>query len=136
MKKHFVILAVALVLILGLTAGCGAIASTDDAKAIVDEYYDAYSDEDFDDIVDLCHSSLIDDAGGEDNLEAALANRFAYYGEVDDYSFTGTSFEASGGVIEYELTVQAEYDDRSILTDSFILLKKNDKITIIGIDLE
>ena len=136
MKKRFIMLAVATVLVFSILGGCGVIAAADDAKALVDEYYDAYSDEDFDDIADLCHTSLIEDAGGAESLSAALANRYAYYGEVEDYSFTGTSFESSGGVTEFELTVQAEYESGDSLTDSFILLKKDGEITITGIDLE
>jgi hypothetical protein len=136
MGKRVLLLAVALIGLVGMTAGCGSLDAVKEAKGLLEDYYDAFTDEDYEDIVNMCDASLVDDAGGAKNLAEALANRYAYYGGVDEYKITGTSFETSGGVTEIELSVDATYASGDTMSDTFIMLKQNGNLSITGIDLE
>ena len=136
MKKRIIILAVALICVLVLCAGCGSLSAVKEAKAMIDAYYDAFSDEDFDDIADMCHDSLIEDVGSAENLEAALQARYEYYGDVDEYDYTNYSFETSGGQTEVTLTLDVTYESGDTMTEEFIVFKGGNDLSIIGIDLE
>lgn len=136
MGKRMLLWVAVLICLVGIMAGCGSLDAVKEAKGMLEEYYDAYSDGDTQVVVNMCHTALLDDLGGEDVVHQALNTRYDYYGDIDEYNITGTSFETSGGETQVELSVQATYDFGDTLGETFTILKSGDDLSIIAIDLE
>jgi hypothetical protein len=137
MKKWIsLILVLILFLSAGLLSGCGLKKTTDGARAIVDEYYEAFSKGDIETVTDLMHESLVENLGGRDATILFFSSIRAVHGSTESYKIEGfetEKFEEGSTVL---FNVNTDYEYGLDTKDEIMVVEENDiGMSIISIDI-
>lgn len=133
MKKYLWLVVV--MLMAAVLGGCGAGKAIEEAKVMLDDFYDAFSDEDYDEVLEMMHPELIEDIGEESEVQALLGVRRALLGRVDEYTIKNTSFTVSNGITEVTFTVDTEYDNGEQAEEELTFYTEDDRMQIVAADM-
>ena len=113
--------------------------SVEEARALVDEYYENFRDNDAESIVDMCGDSLLDYLGGARDANVIFGSRIAVLGEGVEYKVTGTSYNKENGAVTVIIDVEATYDrDGETYAESFQMeqIDEDEDMIISDVSLE
>lgn len=133
MKKYLWLVVVILMAV--LLSGCGAGKAVEEAGFMLDDFYDAFNDEDFEEILEIMHPELIEDIGEEYEVLGLLGVRRALLGRVEKYNVKGTSFSMSNGITDVTLTVDTEYANGEESEEELTFRTQGDDMQIVATDM-
>ncbi|MEX1307367.1 MAG: nuclear transport factor 2 family protein [Eubacteriales bacterium] len=119
MMKRKIVLSIILVMVLLLAlTGCNTGSNSKIGKDYAEEYYDAFSDQDYEECASMFHESLVEDVGGEDTLFEIYDNMEIAWGKLTDYEVKQTGFYSSGGETDVDLEIDVTYSTGMTATDA------------------
>ena len=113
----------------GLSAYNEEIKSIEKTRVIVYNFFNAYSNSDYDDLLTLLSDSIIESAGGEKNLIAYLETVRLLRGDIHDYELLDAAKTNDG----YKIFYNCNYENMQNAEDVFVIAVNNDNTyTITG----
>lgn len=135
MKRNITITAILLLLIISSVTGCSLANAVDESRVVIQQYYEAFSDEDIEAVVALMHPSLVDNLGGHDEAIEFFSSIRAVHGDVESYEGSGFETESGSEGSITTLKYNTVYENGNDTTDEFEIFGEDDLYYISSIDI-